>query len=96
MANTKLKDITHKSHPNADIFKYDNKRVIVGTTPSEDTVIIFKMLSDDLEPRSMHTIHRKKIVETALRLSPEATISLCLGLIKQLEKNGISINIKNK
>ena len=75
-------------YPNATSLRLKNKRVSVITTPQKDYQLVFKMLSEDTEPRAVH-IAKKNTVTTVLNLSQEAAVALVEGLMEELKKDGI-------
>lgn len=85
----KLKPIAKTSHPNAEIFKYENSRVCVMSLPTNDYAIQLKTLSEDHTTRALHRVDRNKIVVTGIRISREAAISIMIGLQEQLRKDGV-------
>lgn len=85
----KLKSISKTSHPNAEIFKYENSRVCVLSLPTDDYAIQLKTLSDDHTVRSIHRVNKNKIVVTGIRVSREAAISIMVGLQEQLRKDRV-------
>jgi len=85
----KLKSISKTSHPNAEIFKYENSRVCVLSLPTDDYAIQLKTLSENHTVRSIHRVDKNKIVVTGIRVSREAAISIMVGLQEQLRKDGV-------
>ena len=85
----KLKSISKTSHPNAEIFKYENSRVCIMSLKTNDYAIQLKTLSDDHSNRALHRVDKNKIVVTGIRVSREAAISIMVGLQEQLRKDGV-------
>ena len=83
-----MKPIQNISYKDAEEFKYENARVKVGSLPTEEYIIEFKILSNDPSKRTIHKVN-KNIVITAIKISPEAAFSLMIGLNKRLREDGI-------
>ena len=75
-------------YPNATSLRLKNKRVTVISTKQKDYQLVFKILTDNFEPRSMHIV-KKNVVTTVLNLSQEAAVALVEGLMDELKKEGI-------
>ena len=84
-----MKKIKRFTYPNAELFKYENTRVQISSLPTKDYGIEFKVLSNDLSQRAIHTVKKGRIVSTKLRISKEAAISIMVGLQEQLKKDGV-------
>jgi hypothetical protein len=85
----KLKKIKSNSYANAEVFRYENTRVQIVSLPTEDYGIELVIRTDDLTPRTIHTVKKDKIVSTLMKISKEAAISIMIGIQNQLKKDGV-------
>ena len=84
----KIKPIRKISYKSGTDFKYENTKVSVFPMTTNDFVIQLKLRSDDHSVRAYHRVDRNKIVVTGIRISPEAAISIMVGLQEELVKAG--------
>lgn len=85
----KLNPIEKTEYDNATVFEYENTMVGVASLPTtEDYYIELKTVSEDHSVRAIHRIEEDNIVVTGIRISPEAAVSIMIGLSEQLKKGG--------
>lgn len=76
-------------NPKFEVFKLPNKRIGLIKTSSCNYGLIFRIRTDNLNPKAIHTVFRNKVVSTELLISKESALFLFLALKNQLEKDGI-------
>ena len=79
--------MTRTEYQNAQLIKWYNSKVFVINKPKDGYIVKFKKLTDNLQPRAIHQVHKEKIVETIFKLSDEGALALYIALGEQLKKD---------